>query len=287
MKTFLVTGATGATGSPTVKFLLEKGHRVNAFVRSEDARAQKLQDQGANVFVGDLLNLKHVRTAMEGVDGAYFCYPLTAGLVEAAVIFSQAAREQGVKHIVNLSQKQSRPDARSPATLNHWMSEQVFSWTGIPTTHLRITFFAEWMLYIAPLIRFGRYVTPFDPDSRFAPLAASDIGRIVTGILTNPEGHGHQTYELHGPEEYSHQELAGLLSTVLGKEVRFEQIPVEDFVSLLGLDHDRSYFSHFSAVKIDQRERRLEGLDSIGTAIIGQPLLTPAQFIERHRNLLT
>ena len=287
MKTFLVTGATGATGSPTVKFLLEKGHRVNAFVRSEDARAQKLQDQGANVFVGDLLNLKHVRTAMEGVDGAYFCYPLTAGLVEAAVIFSQAAREQGVKHIVNLSQKQSRPDARSPATLNHWMSEQVFSWTGIPTTHLRITFFAEWMLYIAPLIRFGRYVTPFDPDSRFAPLAASDIGRIVTGILTNPEGHGHQAYELHGPEEYSHQELAGLLSTVLGKEVRFEQIPVEGFVALLGLDDDPSYLSHFSAVKIDQRERRLEGLDSIGTAIIGQPLLTPAQFIELHRNLLT
>ena len=85
MKTFLVTGATGATGSPTVKFLLEKGHRVNAFVRSEDARAQKLQDQGANVFVGDLLNLKHVRTAMEGVDGAYFCYPLTAGLVRIPV----------------------------------------------------------------------------------------------------------------------------------------------------------------------------------------------------------
>lgn len=287
MKTFLITGAAGATGSQAVKFLLEKGHKVNALVHNEDARAQKLRDQGANVYVGDLRNLKQVRPAMEGVEGAYFCYPLTSGLVEAAVILAQAAREQGVKHIVNLSQKQSRPDARSPATLNHWISEQVFTWVGIPATHLRITFFAEWMLYIAPLIQAGRYVTPFDPDSEFAPLAASDIGRIVACILDNTDGHRNQTYELHGPEQYSHQKLSNLLSVVLGKKVNFEQISVEDFVKLLGLDHDPAYAAHFNAVKIDQREKRLEGLDSIGAAIIGQPLITPAQFIEQHRSLLT
>ena len=286
MKTFLITGSTGDTGTPTVKYLLEQGYRVKALVRREDERSQKLKDLGAEICVGNLRDLKSLRPAMEGVDGAYFCYPLSDGLVEAAALFAQAAKEQGVKHIVNMSHKQSRPDARSQATLNHWMSEQIFTWSGIPTTHLRVTFFAQWMLYIAPFIREGRYLTPFDADSRFAPIAASDIALITANILIKPEGHGGQAYPLHGPIEYSHAELAAVLGETLGKEVRYEQVSVEDFVRQLGIDADPAFAVHFNAVKIDQREKRLEGLDSTGSAIIGQALLTPAQFIEQHRDQL-
>lgn len=286
MQTFLITGSTGDTGAPTVKFLLEAGHRVKALVRREDERSQKLKDLGAEICLGNMLDLNSLRHAMDGVDGAYFCYPLSDGLIEAAALFAQAAREQGVKHIVNMSHKQSRPDARSLATRNHWMSEQVFTWAGIPSTHLRVTFFAQWMLYIASQIRIGRYLTPFDADSRFAPLAASDIALIVGNILLKPEGHEDKAYPLHGRIEYSHQELADLIGATLGKDVRFKQVSVEAFVKTLGLDADPAFARHFNAVKIDQREKRLEGLDSTGTAIIGQPLLTPAQFIEQHRHLL-
>ncbi|MGB3125491.1 MAG: NAD(P)H-binding protein, partial [Pseudomonas sp.] len=99
MKTYLVTGATGATGTPTVQYLLETGHRVNAFVHREDERSEKLRALGANIFVGDLLKLKDMRPAMKGVDGAYFVYPIGNGLVEAAAVFAQAAKEEGVKII--------------------------------------------------------------------------------------------------------------------------------------------------------------------------------------------
>lgn len=286
MKTYLVTGATGATGAPAVQLLLEKGHRVNAFVHREDERSQKLKDLGATIFVGDALKLKELRPAMKGVDGAYFCYPLTNGLVEAAAIFAQAAKEENVKIVVNMSHKQSRPDARSQATLNHWLSEQVFNWSGVPTTHLRVTFFAQWMLYTAALIREGRYLTPFDADSRFAPIAASDISKIIVGILINPEAHANKAYPIHGPIEYSHQELADVLAKTLGKEVRFEQVSPDEFVKILGWDGDPSYAAHFTAVKVDQQEKRLEGLDNTGAEIIGGPLQTPVEFIEQHRHLL-
>lgn len=287
MKTFLITGATGATGAPAVKFLLERGHQVNAFVHREDERSQRLKDLGANIFVGTMLDLKAVRLAMKNVEGAYFCYPLSNGLVEAAAIFAQAAKEANVTIIVNLSHKQSRPDARSQATLNHWMSEQIFSWSGVPTTNLRVTFFAQWMLYTATQIREGRYLTPFDPDSRFAPIAATDIAKVAVGILTNSAPHANKDYPLHGPIEHSHQELANVLSETLGKEVRFEQVSPEEFVKTLGWDADPSYAVHFAAVKIDQQEKRLEGLDTTGREIIGGPLQTPAEFIEEHRDLLS
>jgi NAD(P)H dehydrogenase (quinone) len=186
MKTILVTAAAGDTGRPTAKLLLEKGFRVKALVRKDDGRAARLREAGSEVVFGDMLSLRDIRLAMAGVDRAYFCYPLAEGLVEAAVMFAQAAKEQNVELIVNMSHKQSRPFARSKATQNHWLSEQIFDWSGVPSTHLRITFFAEWVLYIAPLIRYGRYAMPYDKDSRFAPIAASDIARIVGVSWKNP-----------------------------------------------------------------------------------------------------
>jgi NAD(P)H dehydrogenase (quinone) len=284
MKTILVTAAAGDTGRPTAKLLLEKGVRVKALVRKDDGRAARLREAGAEVVFGDMLSLRDIRLAMAGVDRAYFCYPLAEGLVEAAVMFAQAAKEQNVELIANVSHKQSRPFARSKATQNHWLSEQIFDWSGVPSTHLRITFFAEWLLYIAPLIRYGRYAMPYDKDSRFAPIAASDIARIVVGVLGKPEAHAGKEYALHGPVEYSHEELAAEVSRVLGKDLPYEQVRVSTFLELLGLQDDTAKLKHFEAVTMDQQEGLLAGTDSIGTSIIGRPLTTMEQFLTENRS---
>jgi uncharacterized protein YbjT (DUF2867 family) len=284
MKTALVATASGDTGRPAVARLLEKGFPVRALMRKDDERAQHLRNLGAEVVIGDMLNLRDVRGAMGGVQRAYFCFPLAAGLVEAAVMFAQAAKEQNLELIVNMSHKQSRPFARSKATENHWLSEQVFNWSGVPTTHLRITFFAEWLLYISTLIRSGRYVMPYDKDSRFAPIAASDIARIVAGIIEKPEVHAGEAYALHGPVEYSHEELAAEVGRVLGRNLPYEQVTVYTFLEMLGLEGDIAKLKHFEAVTIDQQEGLLAGTDNIGRAIIGQPLMTIEQFINENRS---
>ena len=92
MTTILVTGATGDTGRPTAKELLKKGFRVRALARREDARSRELAALGAEIVYGDMMSLRDIRLAMEGVERAYFCFPLAEGLVEASVIFAQAAR---------------------------------------------------------------------------------------------------------------------------------------------------------------------------------------------------
>jgi len=284
---FLVTGATGDTGRPTVQLLREKGYRVRALVRKEDQRAQNLRDLGAEVMVGDMLNLNDMRRALKGVTGAYFVFPLADGLVEASVVFAQAAKEEKLELIVNMSQKQSRPFAHSPATTKHWLTEQVFAWSGVPTVHLRVTFFAEWLLYTAHLIRQGRYVTPFDADSRFAPIPASDIARVIAGTLEQPEKHAGAAYQLHGPVEYSHQQIADVLSKTLNKPILFEQVSVQEFLKLLGMEGDKAKQAHFEAVRIDQQEGLLAGTDSTGTEIIGQTLMTLEEFILANKGVLS
>ena len=286
-KLFLVTGATGDTGRPTVKLLREKGYWVRALARREDQRAQDLRELGAEVVIGDMLNLNDMRKAIKGATDAYFVFPLADGLVEASVVFAQAAKEEKLDLIVNMSQKQSRPVAHSPATTKHWLTEQVFTWSGVPTTHLRVTFFAEWLLYIAHLIRQGRYVVPFDAESRFAPIPASDIARVIVGTLENPKKYAGATYQLHGPVEYSHQEIAGVLSKTLNKPILFEQATVPEFLKLLGMEGDKAKQAHFEAVRIDQQEGLLAGTDSIGTEIIGQPLMTLEGFIRANKSALS
>jgi NAD(P)H dehydrogenase (quinone) len=283
MTTILVTTANGDTGRPMVEHLLKEGFTVRAMVRKDDERAQQLRDQGAEVVLGDLLNFRDVRAALNGVQRAYFNYPVGEGLVESAVMFAQAAREQNLELIVNMSHIQSRPDARSKATQNHWLAEQIFDWSGVPTTHLRITFFMQWLLYISDLIRHGRYVMPFNADSRFAPIAASDIALTAAKIFTTPEVHRGQTYTLTGPVEYSHQELAAEVNRVLNKDLPYDQVTVTTFLELIGLPDDTAKLKHFEAVTIDQQEGRLAGVTDVAARIIGQPLVTVEEFINEHR----
>ena len=122
---FLITGATGDTGGYTVRQLLEKNHAVRVLAHRRDERSEELQKVGAEVVFGDLLDFDSVRAALSGMPRAYFCYPISPGLVQATAQFAQAAKEAGVEVIVNMSQISARGDAKSDAARQHWLSERI------------------------------------------------------------------------------------------------------------------------------------------------------------------
>jgi NAD(P)H dehydrogenase (quinone) len=126
---------------------------------------------------------------------------------------------------------------------------------------------------------------PFNADSRFAPIAGSDIALTAAKIFAEPARHSGQTYTLTGPVEYSHEELAAEVSRVLDADLQFEQVTVTTFLELIGQPHDTAKLKHFEAVTIDQQEGRLAGTTDTARRIIGQPLVTVEQFINEHRPL--
>ena len=134
---FLVTGATGDTGSHAVKQLLVRGHQVRALAHGEDNRSKQLQKIGAEVVIGDFLDFDAMRTVLQGVRGAYFCYPIRPGILQATAYFSHAAKEAGVDCIVNMSQISAREDAKSHAMCDQWLAERLFDWSGLTVAHLR------------------------------------------------------------------------------------------------------------------------------------------------------
>ena len=221
---YLITGATGWTWSATVAALRAAGQDVRALAHREDERAERLRAQGAEVVFGDLDDFASVKEALRGVNRAYFCFPVAPGLVQSAAQFAQAAKEAGVEAIVNMSQKIAREDARSHAAFAHWLAERVFDGCGVPVTHIRPTFFAEWLLTFAPMIRQGRVYAPYD-TGKAAFVAAADQGRVIAAILQAPESHKGQTYPLYGPTEYSFPEVTAVAGRALGREIGYQQVP--------------------------------------------------------------
>ncbi|WP_024777163.1 NmrA family NAD(P)-binding protein [Pseudomonas corrugata] len=285
----LVSGATGRTGAAAIDELLKLGKSVRAYVRSDDERAAALRQRGVEIAIGDFTDIDAIRAAMEGIRSAYFLYPLAPGIVEGAAYFAQAAKEAGVKAIVNMSQISARRDSKSHLAQDHWISERVFDWSGVPTTHLRPTFFADWLAYphFAKEIWAKKKIEfPFE-NGRHAPIATDDQGRVIAHILANPVGHEGKIYSLHGPVEMNHTEIAAAMSEVLGAEIQYAPTSIEAFEHKM--EHEYKFpaalVQHLVEVAQNYREGVFAGENDVVEKVTGTPALSVQAFVEKYRDV--
>lgn len=233
----LVTGASGgtqgATGNRLTRLLREKNIPVRAFVHKDDERVVPLREMGAEIFVGDLLNIQSVREAMKGVEKVYFCYPVQAGLLEATTIMAQAAKEEGVKFIFHLSLGASSDQSLSPWGRKMWLSEKILDWSGIPNFHLRAAPFFENLFR-----QFSRGIqdnfeirAPFGSgDGKVPALAAQDVARLACVVLLNPDPFVGKVPQLF-TSNISLNDLAEQLTNQLGHTIRYREISSEEWIS--------------------------------------------------------
>ncbi|MDE1918623.1 MAG: NmrA family NAD(P)-binding protein [Sphingomonadales bacterium] len=285
-QTILITGGTGATGGYAVEALRQMPVTIRAMLRKDDERAAALRAQGVETVFGDLLEIDDVRAAMAGVSSAYFLYPLLPGLVAANAYFAQAAQEAGVKAIVNMSQISARREAGSHQARDHWIAERVFDWSGVPVTHLRPTFFAEWLTRGAQMQTIAQdnmFRLPFG-TGRHAPIAAQDQGRLIAAILADPAPHAGKTYPLCGPVEMDYHGVAAALSEELGRTIVYEPMEVEAYrAQLQSRGMPEQTIQHLCAVALDYRDGIFEGTDRIIEAVTGIPPMSVRAFAEAHR----
>src|ERR1700739_120118 len=283
----LVSGATGRTGGAAIDTLLGMGKRVRAFVRSDGERAAALRQRGVDIAVGDFTDIDHIRAAMEGISSAYFLHPIAPGIIGAAAYFAQAAKEAGVGAIVNMSQISARRESTSHAAQDHWVSERVFDWSGVAATHLRPTFFAEWLIYphFAKEIWAKKKIEfPFE-NGRHAPIAADDQGRVIAHILANPAGHAGKIYTLHGPVEMNHTEIAAEMSEVLGAKIEYAPTSIDEFKQKMEQLYEFPPFlvQHLVEVAQNYRDGIFAGTNDVVEKITGMRAISVPAFLEKHR----
>jgi NAD(P)H dehydrogenase (quinone) len=284
MTTFLVTGPTGVVGNHLTHLLLERGHQVRVLAHRADERSEQLGKAGAEVVVGDLLDLAAVRAATEGIDGAYFSYPIMPGLLEATTIFAQATAESGVGIVVNMSQKPARADAGSNASRQHWLSERIFNHFPVPAAHIKPTFFAEWLIQFLDADNTLRLLFA---DARHAPVSGEDQAHVVAGILEHPHGHDGKEYPLYGLVELNHFEIAEALSDSLGVQFGYEPVSIEAFADTMR----RQGFSehtvqHIENVAQDYRDGIFAGTNDVVQKIGNITPTRVSEFARRYKQYL-
>ena len=286
---YLVTGATGATGRSAIDHLLSRGSKVRAFVHNDDDRAEALRGKGVEVVFGDLLDNVAVQKAVQGVTSAYFVYPIMQPqLVDASAYFAQAAITAGVRSIVNMSQISARADAVSLAARSHWYGERVFDWAGVPVTHLRPTFFMEWLTYgfQLPLIANRNLIKVPAGGGRHAPISAEDQGRAIANIMLDPAPHSGKTYPLYGAVEMDHDELASAVGEALGRNIRYEPESFDDFSARLNsIGMPKHFIQHIVAVYRDYQNGDFAGNNDAIEALTGRKPMTVGEYVRANRKL--
>ena len=278
---FLITGATGNTGTPTVEILRTAGRRVRALVHKRDARSRYLEELGAEVVEGDLQDFRAVSSAMVGVTAAYFCYPISpGGLLQATALFAQAAGEAGVHAVVNMSQISARREAGSNAAQQHWIAERLLDRTALVTTHLRPTFFLEWINWTwVRRDAEGILRLPFG-DGRHAPIGGQDQAKVIAAILQNPDSHDRQIYPLFGAEELDYYGIAEKVQHTLGMPVRYEPIEIPLFAASLTARGATPFIvQHLSNVAQDYRDGIFAGTNNLVEVISGSKPMTVEEFV--------
>jgi len=217
---------------------------------------------------------------MAGIDTAYFCFPvLTPGVLQATAYFAQAAKEAGLKAIVNMSQISARRDAKSNAAQDHWVSERIFDMSGVPVTHLRPTFFDDWFLYVREDIQKRNTITlPFG-TGRWAPIDSADLGRVVARMLTDADAYTGKIIKLYGPEEYSVTEMSDILSRVLGRKISYDAVSIQRFSELEVKKGAHPHFiQHVTHVAQDCMDGIFAGTNNMVATITGRKPTTLAEF---------
>ncbi|MCC7447805.1 MAG: SDR family oxidoreductase [Anaerolineae bacterium] len=214
----LVTGATGNVGKYLVKQLVDKGAHVRVLVRDE----RKVAYLGNSVerVIGDLNEPETLATAMLDVERLYVVTPDTRQVVNLLT----AAKQAGVKHVV----KQSTIEANRSLGPGKWhrQQEKLIEATGMAWTFLRPTLMMvntiEW--WSNSVKSQGAVYFP-GGRGKVPPVDPQDVASVACTVLTQP-GHEGQIYELTGPEALTLNNMVQTLAKVLGRPIRYVEIPM-------------------------------------------------------------
>lgn len=225
----LVTGAAGKTGLAVIRALAAKGISVRGLIHQEDYRASVLEAGAEQALLGDLLNENDLRAGMAGVRAVYHIppnvHPREVDIGDNVILEAiQAGVENFVYHSVLHPQLEDMP--------HHWLKlrvEEHLIASGLPFTILQPTAYMQNITnQLEKISREGIYQVPYAVSTRLCLVDLEDVAEVAAEVLTD-RSHTGAIYQLVGTGLTSQEEIASLLSKLLGREIRAVQIDLEDW----------------------------------------------------------
>ena len=228
----LVTGASGKTGRAVIRALIAKGDGrspVRALVHRPD-QVRATQDLGAQeTIVGDMRDQATMEQAARGARAiCHICPNVNPDEAAIGQVVIAAAHSAGVEHLVYHSVLHPQTEAMP----HHWqklrVEERLFE-SGLRYTILQPAAYMQNVLaYWNQIVDQGIYPVPYAVETRLGMVDLEDVAEVAAIVLTEP-GHVGAMYELVGVEALSQAEVAAILGQRLGRPVRAQAVPLDEW----------------------------------------------------------
>jgi uncharacterized protein YbjT (DUF2867 family) len=276
--TIVVTGATGNVGRPLVSELAAAGARVRAVTRAPET-------------AGFPDGVEAVSSPADALHGASAVFLNSRALGDELADVVALARRSGVTKLVALSAINADDDfSRQPSRFRGDRNkevEQLAVDSGLDWVSLRPAVFASNFvgMWAAQILAGDVVGGPYAAASA-APIVDADISAVAARALLTDELVG-QRIPLTGPQALSNSELVEIIGRVLGRPLRYFEVPPDvvrqRFISLgLGAEFADAY-----AAMLAETLGKPALVTSEVEKITGRPATTFAQWVTEHRYLFT
>ena len=235
---YAIMGITGKVGGGVARTLLAANQPVRAVVRDADKGAA-WAERGCEVALADMNDAAALKAAFEGAEGVFVLLPPNfdpePGFPEARAVIAavrsalEAARPAQIVCLSTIGAQATETNLLTQLSL----LEQALAELPMPITFLRPGWFLEnSSLDVSPARDNGVIPSFLQPlDKPFPMVATADVGRVAAELLQETWS-GRRIVELEGPHRVPPNEIAATFSKILGRPIRMEAVPRENWFAL-------------------------------------------------------
>lgn len=232
----VVTTPTGGIGQQVLANILDSGEPIRVIARDPSRIPSQTRDR-VEIVQGSHGDVDVVNKAFAGADAVFWlpppdprCESLEAAYAGFTRPACEAFRKKGVKRVVGISALGRGTAVAKNAglvTASLQMDDLIAS-TGVSYRALTMPSFMDNVLrQIEPIKSRGMFFSPISADRKLPTCATRDIAAAAATLLLDRSWSGQGSVAVLGPEDLSFNDMAQIMSEVLGQPVRFQQIPLE------------------------------------------------------------
>jgi uncharacterized protein YbjT (DUF2867 family) len=278
----VITTPTGDIGHQVLQNVLQGNEPVRVIARDPSRIPQEIR-QRVEVIQGSHGDAATIEKALKGADALFWLIPpeplMTLNSVDEAYVgftkpAAEAIRKCGVKRVVAVSALGRGWNKEAGLATANIKADDLLASTGVALRVLRMPSFMDNLLRQAPTIKEkGMFSSPIHADLKAPTVATSDIAAVAAKFLMDTTWTGQAEVPVLGPEDISPNEMAEILSDVLGKPVRFQQTPMEAYKSRMV---SRRMSEAFAQGLADMMTAKNEGIDNTASRAVAAD--TPTTF---------
>lgn len=234
----LAVGAAGKFAGLVVPGLIKRGATVRGLT-DDPQRADVVRKNGAEeIAVGDLRDAGSLRAALEGIDRVFYIAPVFApDEMQLGRNMVEAAKSAKIRRIVFSSvihpilTTLENHGAKGPI-------EEAILGSDLEYSFLHPTpFYQNYAAAWPQVVETGVFAEPYSADKRITRIDYRDVAEVAAIALTE-DRLLYGTFELCAEGNLDRHEVAAIMGEVLGREIKADAVPFEEWAEKAGIPHE-------------------------------------------------